>query len=267
MRTSADIDVLIKSEDFDKATELLFQNDFTTENERTSYDRGFYFEKTHLELHHSLCRNSEIINDILKDVWDNAAQKDGYEYAMEKEFFAFHHITHMLSHILDGGCGIRPFIDLWIMRNKRYYDEEKLKPLLKKCGLVRYYEKICELSEVWMEGKPHNEVTESLQKYILKGGTYGSEENGHEIGVAANNQSRFKYIWKLAFPDYKFMCYVYPSVKKHRILLPLCYVHRIFSKLFGKERKRIRGRIKNINSSNEQNVEEVASLIKDLGLN
>ena len=53
MRTSADIDVLIKREDFDKATELLFQNDFTTENERTSYDMGFYFGKTHLELHHS----------------------------------------------------------------------------------------------------------------------------------------------------------------------------------------------------------------------
>ena len=74
----------------------------------------------------------------------------------------------MLSHIINGGCGIRPFIDLWILRNKRYYDEKKLKPLLEKCGLVRYYEKICELSEVWMEGKPHNEITESLQKYILK---------------------------------------------------------------------------------------------------
>lgn len=266
MRTSCDLDVLVKEEDFSRASDILLKNGFSTKNETTRYDLSFYYGKTHLELHHSLCRNSENINAVLSEVWDKAVPIRGYEYALEREFFVFHHVAHMLSHILDGGCGIRPFIDLWIMHKNGFYDEKALYVYLERCSLVTFYERVLYLSEVWMENKEYDETSERFGRFIISGGTYGTSRNGSIIGVAVNEKSKRKYLLRLAFPDGKFMSDVYPVLKKHKILLPFCYVHRVFSKLFGKERDRVKDRIKEINASSEGKVLEIGALVSDLGI-
>ena len=41
------------------------------------------------------------------------------EHRMTNEFFLFHCVAHMAYHfVLGGGCGIRPMIDLYVMKQK-----------------------------------------------------------------------------------------------------------------------------------------------------
>lgn len=267
MRSSCDIDILVHKNDIKRATNSLIKKGFTTDNKINYHDIHFYLDNVHLELHHSICENNDQLDRLLSKVWEHVEHGKGVEFRETKDFFAFHHVAHMAYHFIAGGCGIRPFIDLWLMRRKRYYDDNGLIALLNECDLKPFYDAVCALTDVWFGEKEHTELTKIMSDYIISGGVYGNEDNSNTVEIAKNNGSKIKYVFNLAFLPYENMCVLYPSLRKHKILLPFCYIHRIFSKLFGKERKRIKGRIRDINSSPENKVEEVASLIKDLGLN
>ena len=94
----------------------------------------------------------------------------------------------------------------------------------------------------------------------------GSSENSASMGLAKNEKSRIKYLFRIAFPPYATMCNLYPSLKRHKILLPLCYIRRFFRKLFGKDRKRVKSRIGSALSSDRSTAEKAGELLKDLGL-
>ncbi|MBO4594615.1 MAG: hypothetical protein J5697_02805, partial [Clostridia bacterium] len=88
---------------------------------------------------------------------------------------------------------------------------------------------------------------------------------------AATSKGKRRYLLRIAFPPYKVMRNIYPSLVKHKILLPFCYIHRIFVKLFGKDRKAVKKRnkerIKITMSQSKENISSVTKLLTDLGLN
>ncbi len=266
MRSSCDIDILVQENDLDKATEALIQKGFTTDNKRNYHDIHFYLDNVHLELHHNICENNEQLDRLLSKVWEYAEPVSDVEYRESKEFFAFHHIAHMAYHFLAGGCGIRPFIDLWLMRKKGFYSDNGLIALLNECELKPFYDSVCDLVDVWFSDKQHNELTKAMSDYVISGGVYGTEKNSNTIGVAKNKESKTKYLFTLAFLPYESMCVLYPSLRKHKILLPFCYIHRFFSKLFGKDKKRVKDRVQNIKQSNSDDVKRKAELLKKLNL-
>ena len=266
MRSSCDIDILIHENDIERATNSLVKEGFTTDNKINYHDIHFYLDNVHLELHHNICENNEQLDRLLSKVWDNIKPVNGVEFREAKEFFVFHHIAHMAYHFLFGGCGIRPFIDLWLMRLKCFYNDNEVITLLNKCELKQFYDSVCDLTAVWFGDKEHTELTKKMSDIIL-GGVYGNEDNRNTVGFAMNNGSRIKYLFKIAFLPYEGMCFLYPSLRKYKIFLPFCYIHRIFSKLFGKDRKKVQGRIKDIKSSSKSYINEASDLIKELGLN
>ena len=267
MRTSCDIDILIHEEDLKKTTDALLAIGFTTDGVRNYHDISFFLGNTHLELHFNICESNKQLDVVLKDVWKHIEQYDGYEYRENSAFFMFHHIAHMAYHFLSGGCGIRSVLDLWILRKKYQYDEEQLLELLNKCHLVSFYNNICILSEIWFGDKEHNETTLKMEKHIIEGGAYGSSDKGAATGIALHKGNKTKYKLSIAFPPYIDMCNMYPSLKKHKILLPFCYIHRLFSKLFGRKGKKVRERYKTINNCSKEEIKEFTSLIKELELN
>ena len=54
---------------------------------------------------------------------------------MTDEMFYFYHIAHMAKHFEEGGCGIRPFIDLWTLDNIKDVDHDKRDELLSRGNL------------------------------------------------------------------------------------------------------------------------------------
>ena len=64
---------------------------------------------------------------VLAQIWDTAvsAGPGSHRLLLADEMFYFYHIAHMVKHFEVGGCGIRPFLDLWIMnhRMEHWYSE------------------------------------------------------------------------------------------------------------------------------------------------
>ena len=249
----------------EKATAALIQSGLTTDKKMGYHHMSFFQGKNHLELHFNIFEDNEQVDRLLKNVWDNVYLKDGYEYRETNEFFVFHHIAHLVYHFLSGGCGIRPLIDLWIMKRKEFYSEEKVLPLLEQCDLVKFYRSVCKLAEVWLGDEKHDDLTMGLEKYIISGGVYGSEDNANAVG-AVKYGGKIKYLLRLAFLPYKSMCIIYPSLKKFKVLLPFYYIHRIFYKLFGRDRKKAKEKINSTMSQSKENILSLNALLNELNL-
>lgn len=265
MRTSCDIDMLIHEKDIEKATQALITAGFTTDGVRNYHDMSFFYGEVHLELHFNIQENMEQIDGLLADVWKHTKQLDDMEYRESPEFYLFHHIAHMSYHFVSGGCGIKPFLDLWILRKNGYCIEEKIIPLLRKCGLITFYLAVNHLTDVWLEGKEHTDLTRRMESYIISGGVYGNSENSNAAG-AVRKKGKFRYLWSIAFPPYRTMRVLYPSLRKYKIFLPFCYIHRFFFKLFGHDRKRVRSRWKAAMNQDPNKIRSMEELLQAVGL-
>ncbi len=266
MRTSCDVDVLIRENDLEKATQILTDIGFTTDGKQDFHDVSFYDGDVHLELHFNIRENIEQIDGLLSDVWDYTECFQDMEYRETPAFFLFHHVAHMSYHFVAGGCGIKPFLDLWLLRKNGFCEEDKIFPLLNACGLIPFYRAIGDLTDVWLEGKEHSDLTRQMEAYVLSGGVYGTSENGNATG-AARKKGKFRYLWSLAFPSYRSMCVIYPSLRKKKVLLPFYYIRRFFAKLFGRDRKRVRSRWKATMGQDPGRIRSVEALLQAVGLN
>lgn len=145
LRTSCDIDVLMKEGDLEEAVAVIeFATDFKT-HKHNYHDISMVSPTVHLELHFSILEHMENIDKLLSQVWKYAEQESGYRYKLTPEFQIFHIIAHMSYHMVHGGVGIRPFLDLWLLRNKTEYNEGTLQQMCSDCGILTFYEKCCDL--------------------------------------------------------------------------------------------------------------------------
>jgi hypothetical protein len=77
-------------------------------------------------------------------------QNVGYERFLTPEHFYFYHVAHMAAHMRNGGCGIRPFIDLYLIRRNMPCERAVLDGMLSEYGLARFDEASVALAERWM---------------------------------------------------------------------------------------------------------------------
>ena len=147
MRSSCDIDVLIKKEDMPKAIQSLLNLGYTLQQRETPHDCSLISPTgVHFELHHSLTQegNFKKVNKILKHTWDYTVDglENSYRKNLTNEMFIFYHVAHMAKHLVRGGCGIRPFIDLWVINRKMSFNPEILENLLREAELLKFYQAI-----------------------------------------------------------------------------------------------------------------------------
>lgn len=241
MRTSCDIDVLVREEDLARASDILVDICGYKKTLSGTHDVAFSSTNgTNVELHYKL---SEIYfenpaEEMLENAWDYAyaQNRSKYHRVLADEFFYLFHVYHMAKHFEGGGCGIRPFIDLWILDNKVDYDKNKRDEMLEQSGLLRFAECCRELAEYWLSDGQESEMLLNLQNYILMGGVYGTRGNKNSV-VQAKNDNRFKHTFDMIFLSYDKLKIQYPVIKKHKWLIPFCQVSRwcrIFKPGYGK---------------------------------
>lgn len=238
MRTSTDIDVLVHESDLERASEALKTDLGYRFRERGSHDIAFVTKSGLLiELHFDLIEEVRypVAVKLLSEAWNYAVQQDngGYRYELSDEMFCFYHIAHMVKHFENGGCGVRSFMDLWILEHRIEHDDAKRDELYKKGGLYRFAEAARSLAEVWFSGKEPTELDRDLQSYILKGGTFGVAENGVVVKQVKKG-GRKKYILSRLFLPMSMMKKQHPALEKHPWLAPLYYTKRLF-KVFNKD--------------------------------
>ena len=266
MRTSCDTDILVKKQDFERAVSLFQNIGFEIDGDLNFHDVSLIYDDSNLELHFSICENNKKLDYVLKDVWDYSVKSENYKYLETNDFFVFHHIAHMAYHFLAGGCGIRPFLDYYVLKKNNYFDEQEVVKLCEKAKIGDFYKAVKMLTDVWFGKSEHTEFTRRIEKYILTGGAYGYFPN-NAAAYTVMNGGKIKYVLSLAFPKYSNMRVLYPILNRFPAMLPFFYIYRVYEKLFGKSSERAKERYKVIKGQGKDFVREVASLIKELKLN
>ena len=270
MRTSCDIDILIHEEDLERASAAITEK-LGYQNETVSrHDIGFHTPNgVHFELHFSLIEEDVLdrADKPLERIWDYASPIiDGScRYTLSPEMFYYYHIAHMAKHFVLGGCGIRPFLDLYILKDALSLNEEKLDALLLEGGLITFTKEARLLSGVWFEGTPHTELTESMEAYLLSGGTYGTLEN-HVTMQQTKKGGKFRYLLSRIFISSDLLATLYPKLKKHKWLYPFYTVRRWCRIIFCSKMKHARQEIKATQNASNEDVAFATSLLKQLDL-
>jgi hypothetical protein len=227
MRTGSDVDVLVPAASFDRAVQIFGSQEGVRYKNTTPHDTSFITrEGIVLELHHSLIESGRIgkTERLLDRVWDYAEPDQDYAYRLRDEMFYYYHLAHMAKHIERGGCGVRPFIDLWVL-DHRLPMNPKREELLALGGLKTFADAAVSLCEHWFGGAEADEDTLLLEDFILRGGVFGNKEN--EVLVkSANHKGKWGYMLHKIWMPYPFLCCQYPSLKGKKLLLPLYEVRR-----------------------------------------
>ncbi len=271
MRSSCDIDVLIRKDDAQKAIKSLRGLEYKQRKSTSIHDYSLFSPLgVHLELHFSLMQEDclEKANSLLENVWDYTTKNSEYPFRKDltSEMFVFYHVAHMAKHFIKGGCGIRPFVDLWIMQRKISFNLEVLENLLLKAELLEFYNSICEVVNVWFENKPHSVVTLGIQGYILKGGVYGTTDNAKVIS-AATGESKAKRVSKLMFMSRENLAIIYPKLERYPILYPFYQVKRWFRVFNRGKRNKIKRLVDTRGTVNKEEINSTVELLNYLGLN
>lgn len=229
MRTSCDIDVLVPEEQADSAARLLSEQLDYAVGAKSTHDIGLTAPSgVHLELHFTLLEVGRIVEaaPLLTAVWEYAAPLNGtLEYVLQDEMFYLYHMVHMAKHFLNGGCGVRPFLDLWLLEHRVPFDAARRDALLAQAGLTAFAAQARCLSEVWFGDAVHNDVTCDMERYLLTGGVYGSAEA--LIAVQQLRQGgRARYVLSRIWMPYESLRLKYPALEGRPALTPLYQLRR-----------------------------------------
>ena len=264
MRTSCDIDILVREEHLDAAIACITEQLGFTFGTRGAHDvSAFSPSGIHLELHFTLIESNVvgIADEPLVDVWERVKPVAGRSmHEMPDDLFYYYHVAHMAKHVMNGGCGVRPFLDLWILRHKVSFDDAKRASLLERGGLLRFARTAEQLCEVWLGGGEHTELTEQLEQYILFGGVYGNLSNRVSVQQSRSG-GKFKYALSRVWLPYTTIAVYYPVLQKHKWLLPVCQVRRWFRLLFGGKLKKS---VKELNVNQSTSSDEQARVSRFL---
>lgn len=270
MRTSCDIDILVHEEDLERAKKAICEKLGYAFEGRHYHDISMFSQSgVHLELHFHLKETISGIDAVLMRAWEFAALKAGkkYEHEFSNEFLAFQLAAHNSYHFQHGGCGIRPFIDFQVLENSGEftYDEEKLNELLRGGGIYKFYLETKALAEVWFCGAEHTELTKKIELYVLDGGVYGSMKNSLAMRQS-KKRGKLGYAMSRIFLPYDTLKNYYPTLQKHKWLLPFFEVKRWFEILFSPRLKNGINELSESNKITQEDREKMKNLLDELEL-
>ena len=265
LRTSSDIDILVRDDDLEKAVGALEKDTDLRYLRRSYHNVTLYSGVIHLELHFSLLENVGSLDRLLKEAWKYAVPTgDGSRYDFTPEYQLFYVMAHMSHHFLIGGLGIRPFLDLWLLRTGTEFDEEEVRRMCAECGILTFYTECSHLSRVWLEGEKHTEATALLEEVSLSGGVFGSRK--FKNAGRQRKQKKLGYILSRVFPpaDQVREYYGDPSAKKHSKLY--YYVKRLRSWTSSARRKELGQQIGTVMKSDKKYLQKTGRLFQLLDL-
>ena len=268
MRTCTDVDVLVEKDRYEKAAEALkgagFQKYATT-----PHDASFHSpEQYPVELHFRLIEDDRIAgrSDIWEHTWDCTEPMDGRcERTLRDDLFYLYHLTHMAKHFQSGGgCGIRSFVDLWLLRHTIPFDAAARNKLIQQSGVAAFASAAERLSEQWFSGIDADGLSE-FEDYVLLGGLYGTLSRATMVRKSKAGDSAH-YLTRRLFLPYRTMQNAYPILQKHPALLPVYWVVRWGKLLRPTARKRAAHELRAAGSMDPAERARIESLMKQLEL-
>lgn len=264
LRISTDIDVLVPINKLSLTVKALVKKYGYKITNKSAYDITLNSENGVCLEVHTLMEGDVPNKELLKHVWKTATLKNGSEYSMASELFYFYHIAHMVKHFKNGGCGIKPFIDLKLIYKNLNYNKAEVEKLLIDYGFKKFEEVAYVLAENWQNGKDSENLS-NVEEYILYGGTFGSVDQRLAGNKTAQNKT--KYLLRRIFMPYSELKTKYKILEKHKWLTPIFEVVRWFSLLNKKSVKHTKEELEGLKTVDEQKAKQIEKTFSDVGLN
>lgn len=270
MRTSCDIDVLVRREDLERAISVLVEKLQYIKKEVGPHDVSLFSPAgNHIELHFDLVEEGRANRaaDILASVWENLPTKEGYRHwhEMTDEYFYFYHIAHMAKHFYEGGCGIRPFLDLWLLDRVASDDAGARDALLAEGDLLTFANTVRRLCRAWFEGEEADELLFQVQDFLLHGGVYGTTENRVALHQSEKG-GRVGYFFSRVFVPMSRLKSYYPILEKHPWLCPVMQVRRWFMIFRPDVARMAKGELEANGRMEKSKTEAMQTMLKEIGL-
>ncbi len=241
MRTGCDIDILIHESDVDAAAKFITCELGYREDGRGTHDVQLLSpDGVCVELHFRLIEERQSLNftNVLDRAWDYARPTEGgkYRYELSDDMLYFYHVAHMAKHFVQGGCGLRSFIDLWLLNQSKNLQTPQIRSLLEEGGLSKFEHQAYSLSRVWFSGDEHSEATAAMENFIMSGGQFGTSFN-YMLLEQHKSGGRLKYFASRIFIPFEDLKRQYSTVNKYPFLAPFFQISRLFSLIFGARKK------------------------------
>ena len=257
LRTMCDSDVIIHKEDLEKVRTLLLNEGFR-EEEDAGHHIAFLKFGFNLEVHWTLANETFRKGQecFQEHIWNDARkiQVDGVDtLALSLEDQALHFCAHMASHMAISGFGVRQLADLVLLveHEGKNINWNNFIEKAKKSGLYKFslgMFKVCnylfnmEIPKELNDGNNDEEVIKLVVDDIFTGGVYGQRDLSFtfraQVGYDIEDDSTFSMIKRyieIILPPPSKLSDRYVYAKKHKILLPVAWIHHIWVGLTTKE--------------------------------
>lgn len=268
MRTSGDIDVLVKEDDLAHAVRELEAQGWTADSQLQYQNICLHASSgVLLELHFNIRVKMDAADAVMDAVWQNVICEEGkqYTYRQTDPFFICHHVAHMAKHVLVGGCGIRPFLDIWLLISRLPPDDKILQALCQEAHLGVFFQQALLLANVWFGKEQHTQMSEKLETFVLNGGVYGSVSNKVVVSQAIVGGKRRHFLHRMFVP-YEEMKRMYPVLKEKGWLMPAYQVVRWIQALFDGRLQKAVSEMKANQSTTEEQRRQTDLLLRAIGL-
>ena len=264
LRTMGDCDIVVHTEDKEKAHAVLIELGF--ENERKDGNEWVYFkDKMEFELHDHLLYDkpgntaaSRRVTDAF--AWEKATST-GVGTCLELDW-SFHFLfllLHLKKHFIHYGVGFRQFMDLAVVLQHCNLDWTWLRDTLEGLSLWRFLLVCLALIERWFGTTAPIELEQIDEAFyqeatdkIFSNGVFGFDNEANIENRTTNSilwhrgplwLARMKVLLGNVFPSYRNMRYVphYSFVNCRPWLLPIAWVYRLFRSI--RFRMAVRGKI------------------------
>ena len=239
LRTFTDTDIYV-GENFDKAEKVLlglgFEKLVDTNNNDVSYVKK---PSLHIELHKELFPADYAFNGYFSNPYKHTIIKEGYEYFhlyYDDDFFIYV-FCHLYKHYTYGGCGLRQFLDIYVMLQKFSLNMEYIRSELNSIGLEGFLDTTLKLTGYLFDNdEPSAELME-IAEFVFSNGTFGNADNRLVLDYdKAHGKKRtlwgnIKYFMERWGLNYSQMKWRYKVLNYLPFLLPFCWLFRLITAL------------------------------------
>lgn len=234
MRTSCDTDIYIRENDRESAKKCLYSLDFSLNSCGDGVDVYFkepvYCFEIHFMPFDGRLKNCGCFGDLLERAeYDSAC---GYYRFNDNDLYLYNFL-HLYKHFDYAGCGIKLFLDLYILSKRLDLNFYCINSVVENCGLTEFHETVLNLNKIFFEGESPKEKYKTLTAYILANGNFGNGAHAFSEEIKSDkSKHKFVFFLKQWFLSTEQMKPLYPILEKAPFLLPFCWIHKGVRTLF-----------------------------------
>lgn len=240
MRISTDVDILLQKQSRNDVENIMLAENF--EKVSSSDDEDVYHKNPiySFEIHFDVTKKESYFYDYFNNFFTRSKKCDSNscrEFKSEDQYI--YNLYHLYTHYSNGGCGVRMFLDMYLLDKKLDLDYDYIENELAKIDLIDFNVFVRNMCRVLFDGAECEENEKILLRYIFTSGTFGT----WQVGIIANIQNqgdgkkfflkKSSFVLKSWFLGIDAMKAFYPVLNKFPFLLPFCWIHKgVYTLLF-----------------------------------